>query len=835
MTERLRAHLQSALARKADTHGLVVWDDPAGEYGREVAEAVCPPDMRFAAFEGSWYELRRRIETELAGDRAPRLIVYAPADAPPSDPLAEVRAAGGAFKLRLETVVRQALAGQLTDARLAEIGRRARNLLEAEAAVDGGDAADVRLIAMLGTADATQMALAVLAAERDQAIAASDAWGDVAAFLARTLGGNLTGTGEELRRAAVRQLVLTELAEHLGGLPGALGSAWTRPSADQGRRVLAMAEAWRRDRLRLAAYARLSAAVDADLGLFQALRWDDALAAIDTVPAVESAALSEAVRRLAAGELQAARELAERRLGVSLWARTPFAPPLQGAEAWGPRWRVVRAIARLRTGVADLASPTAGVAGLLAWYARSGWEVDREHRRLELALAELHVEGELEDGIGVARAAYEGWLDRLLTRFAVAVAAEGVDPGELLLQSRVHDRFVKADDGPVAYIWVDALRHELGHELAERLRPVCSEVTLHAAVAAAPSITPVGMANLCPGAEHGLALALDGRGHLLVRVGETEVRDVPTRVGLLRAAHGPIVDLQLSDVVSRGERELARRIQGASLVLVRSQEIDAQGESGMLSVTWDGFDATSQQLERAVARLAQAGVRRVVISADHGFIALSRGLGEDRLVDRPAGGTGELHARAWIGRGGITTPAVVRVALSDTGVHSDLDLLVPAHLAVFRGPWTRQFFHGGLSPQELVVPVILAETRAAAEPAGRSVHIEVAGSKLTTGVFSATLALQPDLFSSEADVRVQVRRPDAAEPTARVVAGDGYDAETGIIRLGERSAVLTFRLTGNLRLGEELEVTVIEARTDRPLGTTRVRAAAPIVVEEELA
>jgi len=306
---------------------------------------------------------------------------------------------------------------------------------------------------------------------------------------------------------------------------------------------------------------------------------------------------------------------------------------------------------------------------------------------------------------------------------------------------------------------------------------------------------------------------------------------------LLRAAHGPVVDLQLSDVVSRGERELARRIKGAALVLVRSQEIDAQGESGMLSVTWDGFDATSQQLVRAVARLAQAGVRHVVISADHGFIALSRGLGEDRLVDRVAGGTGEQHARAWIGRGGITTPAVVRVALSDAGVHSDLDLLVPAHLAVFRGPWTRQFFHGGLSPEELLVPVILAEMRPAAEPAGCSVHIEVAGNKLTTGVFSATLILERDLFSSEADVRVQVqaRRPGVAEPTARVVAGDGYDVETGIVQLGERPAVLTFRLTANLQAGDELEVTVVEARTDRLLGTTRVRAAVLILVEEDLA
>jgi len=137
----------------------------------------------------------------------------------------------------------------------------------------------------------------------------------------------------------------------------------------------------------------------------------------------------------------------------------------------------------------------------------------------------------------------------------------------------------------------------------------------------------------------------------------------------------------------------------------------------------------------------------------------------------------------------------------------------------------------------LLVPVILAEMRPAAEPAGRSVHIEVAGNKLTTGVFSATLILERDLFSSEADVRVQVqaRRPGVAEPTARVVAGDGYDVETGIVRLGERPAVLTFRLTANLQAGDELEVTVVEARTDRLLGTTRVRAAVLILVEEDLA
>jgi hypothetical protein len=48
---------------------------------------------------------------------------------------------------------------------------------------------------------------------------------------------------------------------------------------------------------------------------------------------------------------------------------------------------------------------------------------------------------------------------------------------------------------PVAYFLVDAMRFEMGVELAERL-PKTSEVAVRAAVGALPSITPIGMAAL---------------------------------------------------------------------------------------------------------------------------------------------------------------------------------------------------------------------------------------------------------------------------------------------------------------------------------------------------
>ena len=83
-------------------------------------------------------------------------------------------------------------------------------------------------------------------------------------------------------------------------------------------------------------------------------------------------------------------------------------------------------------------------------------------------------------------------------------------------------------------------------------------------------------------------------------------------------------------------------------------------------------------------RSVKAGVRRIVITADHGFVTLSRGLGPDRAIDPPPGGTGELHRRGWVGKGASTTPSTLRVPLASTGIPSDLDLIVPRGLAVFR-------------------------------------------------------------------------------------------------------------------------------------------------------
>jgi PglZ domain len=828
----LRKHLTEDLARTVRQAGIVVWQDDHGEYST-VARSMCPPDVHLAVFGGSWYALRREVEYLLAAEQPPQLIVYSPTAASVEDPLAEIRAAGREFKRRLPTLVRNALTGQLAAPRIEQIARDARTFEEAEAALGGSDAPAIRLISLLGAGDTTQMAVAVLQGRKDAAIASDSAWSDVAIMLGEAFGGTIAGEGDELRLALAQQVVLADIARAAGSLPDTLSSVWQAPSAEQWRHIQDLLQVWRYVPQMMASYRELASVVDRQLHLAATLPWSDGLQACVAVPSLEALCMTEALRRLGEDDASGALVFSEERL----LDRNPWREERSAAAdgRWGDRWRAVGAIAEVHKTVKEHPVPGGAISDVLDWYVARGWQVDRAHRKLELARGALPSYGDLEQHVTDARTAYDGWLGQLLQTTTDAIVADGLNNVTQIAQGAIHDEFVRGSDGLAAYIWVDALRYELGSELAEAIRrDITEHVTLAAATAGAPTITRVGMANLAPSAAAKLTLGLE-TGKLRVSIGEHAITTVEQRVELLRAAHGTVANLDLGSLSQQGEKELGRAVKGADLILVRSQEIDAVGESGLLNVAWPQFEATKQDLANAVAKLGQVGVRRIVITADHGFIALSQSVGDSRTIDAPIGGEGELHRRCWVGKGGTTSTGTARVPLVSLGLRSDLDAIVPKGLAVFKAGGGKQFFHGGLSPQELLIPVIVVDLEPALEPQKLDLEVAVAGGKITTGVFAATVEFHGDLFTNKVTFRVVARGGAGSDPVARVVSGDGYDPESGSVTIQtNRPSVLTFQVTANLEKDSRVEVQVLDARTGRRLAESVAAVAAPIVVEDQL-
>jgi hypothetical protein len=154
-------------------------------------------------------------------------------------------------------------------------------------------------------------------------------------------------------------------------------------------------------------------------------------------------------------------------------------------------------------------------------------------------------------------------------------------------------------------------------------------------------------------------------------------------------------------------------------------------------------------------------------------------------------------------------------------------------LAVFRAGGARQFFHGGLSPQELIVPVLIIDLAEPPTSAEETVRLDIAGGRITTGVFAVTITFDRTLFADQATVRAVASR--RGEPVARVVSGDGVGTGSDSVTLsGDRASVLTFQVTANLSKGDRIDLQVLDAATGRTLAKQTAAVAASIIVEDDL-
>lgn len=823
---RMRNYLTAELESRVQRNGIVVWMDPHGEYA-DVAESVVPEGVEFGQLDGSWYALRRSLEDQLVCSD-PRLVVYVDAEVQGESPLEELQAAGREYRIRLSTLVKKSLAGELTDQKLAEIGEAAATISEAEALIEGGAAGGPsQLVKKAGVSEPIELVLTLITQHEDDLEADEQLRDELDAFLKSYFGIVRAGDPATLCDSVARHLVMVELADAIDALPGSLAVALPEASAAQRTRAGKVLRRWRHDETFRDSYLKAMGRASADLDLSGQLVWDDGITGLDTVPAYEDVALERFLALVQDGEFSSAEELVRARLDC-FWAGVS-----DETRRWRELWSVAYSVAQLRRFLEDVPRPRS-VESTLRHYADSTWNCDRAHRRLELALISFVERDQLEQVIQEARRAYDEWLDRYLRDFTACLEAEGLATGDLLRQARVHSEVVApaSQQGTVAYFLVDALRYELGSDLRDRIARVfpTSDVELTPAVALLPSITSIGMANLCPGADSGLRVELASDNRLRVSIDGQDVMTPADRVTRLRAAHGSAVDLRLDEIFRSTDQELEEILSDAALVLVRSQEIDEVGETGKISASLDMFDLLMDHLGKAVARLSQHGIRYFVITADHGFLALTRNLGGHMTIPKP-GGEGVVHRRAFIGRGGASGESLVRIPMSKIGLPGDLDVVVPRGLALIAAGGARGFFHGGASPQELLVPVLafeLAEARGRAE-----IVLQVSlASKITTHVFLGKLQMREDLFSEPMDVRV-VPVPIAAETGEEVgvlVTTDADEEAEGLVRLEPgASAAVGFRLTKSLSKGDKVVLQVFDARTDRLLATS-----SPAIVAREL-
>jgi len=224
------------------------------------------------------------------------------------------------------------------------------------------------------------------------------------------------------------------------------------------------------------------------------------------------------------------------------------------------------------------------------------------------------------------------------------------------------------------------------------------------------------------------------------------------------------------------------------LIVVTSQEIDDLCEKDNIAQARRQMDGVLNDLRRGVRILADQGVERIVVVADHGHI-FAEELSEDMKIQSPGGDTADLHRRVWVGQGGTADDAFLRMPLKTFGIESEFDLATPWTLACFKCKGGgRAYFHGGLSPQELLVPLMILNPTGKL-PSGTGVGILwklIPGTqKLTTRFFSVQITGFNDrLFNVDPPkVRVELRSSKGKVFSRAVSASYGFDEETGDVEL----------------------------------------------------
>ncbi|HEY2251663.1 MAG TPA: PglZ domain-containing protein, partial [Planctomycetaceae bacterium] len=576
-------------------------------------------------------------------------------------------------------------------------------------------------------------------------------------------------------------------------IPATLASVGVAQTTTAIEHCARLAKAWRNDREARASYVAAAQRIDEDIGLAK-LEFDGAKAAqVETFLSVERSLLRHVENSLLTHPTRELLGLAA--AGVArFWAEA--VPAIQA------RWALVASAAEVLLEADRVAkalkNPPASVPALVKVYAEGDdpWcLLDTHHRRMESRkfAFEFATDGEHDslDKLVVKAAQRYAAVGSELARYFVAQLQKAKYPIQGLLRQRdIYETQVKPqlEKSKVAYVWVDALRFEMARELGRLLKDDF-EVAIQPALGIPPTITEIGMAALLPGAHESAKVVAAGNGKLALEIDGTVIRDRKERVAFLKSHAGvSVFDAKLDDLLPKASKKIKEGIEKADLILITSQEIDELGEQDNISQARLQVDGILGHLRRGVRILAENGVKTIVVVADHGHLFADE-IGDDMKIEAPGGKAEDLHRRVWVGVGGTSEPSYLRMPLSLLGVESDLDLATPWTFACFKTKGGgRAYFHGGLSPQELIIPVmtLAGSAREGGGSAGFTWKLAPGSAKLTTRFFSVQIHGQQSgasLFGLNAPrIRLEVRANKKCV-SVPVSASYGYEDATGEVAL----------------------------------------------------
>lgn len=659
----------------------------------------------------------------------------------------------------------------------------------------GGGLGWPNLRTLLDVESARDILFALLAPSAAQlgALNASETWvSEVKNLLKNSIGLSLKTRGKRWDSVSAELWRFVLFSEFAFDLPGEVPSALAdvpRAAASSQPLIDDLCERLRNDRRTQSTYIDHAEGIEADLKLAKLFEsWTD-LGSRDTFPFEERTFLARAIDGVLRDDIDRTRTILEQHQ-QSVWI---------GKGESRAQWDLIRAAVELIQTCEDmdrqLADNARNAEALLAFYTSSLREADRLHREFEQAVSDY----DWQDANGLmapvkhqVRKQYGRLMERVQQIFVRHVEKSGWPLLGYLANTDVFDRVVapklQKNGHKVAFLMIDALRYELGVAL-ERQLAEDGQVSLQAALAQLPSVTSVGMASLLPGAGQQLRLSNSAQS-LVPLLGDQMMETVMQRMNVLKQRFGQRFDeVRLEDFV-RGRATFSA---DADLLVLRAVEIDSHFENHPDTAPGEIIHAV-KRIRVVINLLKQRGFHEVVIATDHGFF-MNTHAGAGDVCPKPVGNWVTVHDRCALGDGAGDGNHVV-LPTERMGIRGDFaKIAVPTSLAAYRAGLL--YFHGGLSLQECVVPVISMQLKVSTQPSVHQAMISMTyrnGAKaITTRVPVVELSVdKADMFSAESGFEVLLEAHDAkGDVVGEAKAGGVVNPATGTLTLkpGEKVQV----------------------------------------------
>lgn len=269
-------------------------------------------------------------------------------------------------------------------------------------------------------------------------------------------------------------------------------------------------------------------------------------------------------------------------------------------------------------------------------------------------------------------------------------------------QEDFYTNHVQNRDGKIYVIISDALRYEVANSLVKELELDRSRVELSSMQGIFPTITKFGMAALLPKNK----LSVEVRNGSVKVLADEHTTEMSDRAEVLKSANPNSVALRYKEFITMKRNEKREAVKGKDIVYIYHDTIDSASHNDDTSV-FTACDTAIEEIKNLINIITStlSGIN-IVVTADHGFLYTYEPLNEEDKMERTSFAKEIIEqGRRYVLTNKEADPDFlinVKSFMNEAGILS----FTPRENIRIKGAGGQNFVHGGISLQEMIVPVI---------------------------------------------------------------------------------------------------------------------------------